>query len=78
MQVRNVLEPSFRQNQKCTMDYISFKGLIYSLVLNIKAMYPAGVKVQKKDVLVLAGKHQKYRGRARRNCHSKNFPITQY
>ena len=57
------------------MDYLSFKILIYALVLNIKAMYPARVKVRKKDISVLARKQQKCRGRARLNCHSKNFPI---
>ena len=57
------------------MDYSSIKRLIYALVLNIKAMYPAQVLVRKKDFSVLAVKPQKYRGRARLNCYSKNFPI---
>ena len=57
------------------MDYSFFKRLIYALVLNIKAMYPAQVLVRKKDFSVLAGKQQKCRVRARLSCHSKNFPI---
>ena len=46
------------------MDYLSFKRLIYALVLNVEAMYPARVKVRKKDFSVLEGKQQKCRGRA--------------
>ena len=57
------------------MDYSSFKTWIYALVLNIRAMYTAQVKVRKKDLSVLAGKQQNYRGRARLNCHPKNFPF---
>ena len=44
--------------------------LIYALVLNIKAMYPAPVKVRKKDFSFLAGKQQKCRSGAQLNCHS--------
>ena len=42
---------------------------------NFKAMFPARVKVRKKDFLVLAGKQQKCRLRAPLNNHPKNFPI---
>ena len=70
-----VLKASFRQSQKRTMDYPSFKRLIHTWVLNMKAMYPARVKARKKDFSVLAGKQQKCRGRALLICHSKNFPI---
>ena len=70
-----VLELSFRQNQKCIMDYSSFKTWNSALVLNIKAMYTARVKVSKKDFSVLAGKQQNYRDRARLNCRPKNFPF---
>ena len=34
------------------MAYISFKRLIYALVLNVEAMYPARVKERKKDFSV--------------------------
>ena len=57
------------------MDYLSFKTLIFALVLNVKAMNPARVKVRKKDFSVLEGKQQKCRYGAPLNCHSKNFPI---
>ena len=57
------------------MDYSSFKRLIYALVRNIKAMYPARVKVKKKDVSLLAGKQQKRRDKDRLNCDSVNFPV---
>ena len=57
------------------MDYLSFKSLINALVPNVKAMYPARVKVRKKDFSVFEGKQQKCRGGAPLNCHSKNFPI---
>ena len=57
------------------MGYSSFKRLIYALVLNIKAMDPARVKVRKKDFSVLAGKHQKRRDKDRLNCHFNKFPI---
>ena len=61
----------FWQNEKITMDYLSFKRLIDALVLNVKTMYPARVKVRKKDISVLEGKQQKCRGGAPLNCHSK-------
>ena len=38
-------------------------------------MCPARVEVGKKDFSVLAGKQQKYRGRVRLKCHSKNSPL---
>ena len=57
------------------MDYPSFKRLIYALVLNIRAMYPARVKVRKKYFSVLAGKQQKRRGKDSLNGRSDNFPI---
>ena len=50
------------------MDYLSFKRLIDALVLNVKTMYPARVKVRKKDISVLEGKQQKCRGGAPLNC----------
>ena len=52
--------PSYRQNQKCTMDYSSCKKIIDVLVLNFKAAFSTLTKVTKKDFcIVLAGKHQK-------------------
>ena len=43
----NLLYPSLRQNQKCTIDYSSCKKL--TNVLNSKAVFSAQVKVRKKD-----------------------------
>ena len=42
---------------------------------NLKAMFTARVKVRRKDLLVLATKQQKCRGRALLTYFSKNFPI---
>ena len=56
------------------MDYSSSKRWVYALIQKFKAMFPARVKVRKKDFLVLGGEQQECRGRARLNCHSK-FPI---
>ena len=49
--------PSLRQSHRFKTDYSSCKKLIDVVILNFKAMFPAHVKVRKKDFcIVLAGK----------------------
>ena len=48
-----VLVPIFKAKPKITMDYSSCKKLIDVLVLNLKAMFWAQVKVRNKDFRVV-------------------------
>ena len=59
------LYSSSRLTQKCTMENYSCEKLIGLLVLNLKTMLSARMKIKRKDFcIVLAGKRQNCRDRA--------------